>query len=115
MKNTLYISVFILFAMAFAGCEKKYDWVGEFEKVDGTKSYLKIIHASTSFSQVHSMPETFHVLVNEQKITSGFLTYNSLFPFSVNATTNSITASYAAIEPGNNTIRLTVPGYNRPD
>lgn len=115
MKNTLYISVFILFAAALAGCEKKYDWVNEYQQVDGSKAYLKVVHASPSFRLIHNMPDTFHVLVNDKKITSTILTYNSLFPFSVNATTNSITASYAAIEPGSNTVRLTYPGWNRPD
>jgi hypothetical protein len=115
MKNKLNIFVLSAIILAFMACEKKYDWVGEQELVNGSKSYIKFVHASPSFRIIHGAQDTFNINVNGKKINSAALTYNGMWPFSVNATTNSITATYAAVEPGPNTIRLVVPGVNYRD
>lgn len=115
MKNTLNILALSAIVLAFTACEKKYDEVAQQDMMDNTKAYLKFIHASPSFRLIHDAQDTFHVFVNDQKITSSALTYNGVWPFTVNSSTNSITATYAMVEPGTNTIRLTIPGKDKPD
>lgn len=115
MKNTLNILALSVIVLAIAACEKKYDWVAQQDLMDDTKAYLKFVHASPSFKLIHGAPDTFQIFVNDKKLTSGNLTYNSVWPFTVNSSTNSISATYAMLEPGMNTIRLTAPGKDNPD
>lgn len=115
MKNTLNILALSAIVLVFAACEKKYDWVAQQDLMDNTKAYFKFIHASPSFRLIHDAQDTFHVYVNDKKITSAPLTYNGMWPFSVNSSTTSISATYAMVEPGTNTIRLTIPGKDTPD
>jgi hypothetical protein len=115
MKNTLNILALSAMVVALWSCKKKYDWVAQQDLMDNSKAYFKFVHASPSFRLIHGAPDTFHIYVNDKKITNTPLTYIGMWPFSVNATTNSITATYAQLNPGPNTIRLTTPGKDNPD
>lgn len=110
MKYKLYSILAASLAIATVSCEKKFEGLLKADPINTSKAYLKIVHASPGFRAVHNMPDSFNVFVNGVKINSTFLTYNGMWPFSVNTTTNSTTATYAAVEPGTNTIKLSVPG-----
>jgi len=110
-----YIFFSIVSATLIAGsfsCNKHYDKVMKDDPVGTTKAYIKIVHASPNFRTIHNQPDTFNVYVNNARITSGILTYNAMFPFGVNTTTNSFTTTYAAVDPGTTSIRLSLPGKN---
>lgn len=110
MKYKLYSLLAASLAIAAVSCDKKFEGLLKAETINSSKAYLKILHASPNFRAVHNMADSFNIFVNGAKINSTFLTYNGMWPFSVNATTNSFTGSYAAVEPGMRTIKLSVPG-----
>lgn len=110
MKYKIYSLLAASLAIATVSCDKKFEGLLKAEQINTSKAYLKIVHASPSFRAIHNAPDSFNIFVNGKKINSTFLTYNGMWPFSVNATTNSTAATYAAVEPGTNTIKLSVPG-----
>jgi hypothetical protein len=115
MKHTLYSIMAAFLVLGSFSCKKKADLAAAIEPVNTSKSYLKVIHSSPSFRLIHNQPDTFNVFVNNQKINATTLSYDGIFPFSVNSTTNSFTATYAAVEPGASNIRLALPGKANPD
>lgn len=115
MKNTLNLLALSAIVLAFTACKKKYDWVAQQDMMDNTKAYFKFVHASPSFRLIHGTQDTFHVYVNNKKITSAPLSFNGMWPYAVNASTTNITATYTMVEAGANTIRLAIPGKTTPD
>lgn len=110
MKYKLYSILGLLALIATVSCEKKYDKVMTDIPYSTSKAYIKFVHASPSFRAIHNKPDTFNVFINGAKINSGALSFNGIWPFSVNSSTTSNTATYAAVEPGMSNIKLSVPG-----
>jgi hypothetical protein len=105
MKNIFYLSIAVVVFFA-SSCKRNYDYVATYLKADSSLAYLKIIHASPSFRQVFNKQDSFNVYVDNHKVNSSFLTFNSLYPFSVNQTTNSISSTYFTVAPGQKEIKL---------
>ena len=101
--------------VALTACKRDYAGVANYATSDSSVAYLKIIHASPNFRQIFGMRDTFNVFVGGQKITNTALSFNAIWPFSVNSSTSSITATYAAVMPGQQTIKLSIPGITNPD
>jgi Domain of unknown function (DUF4397) len=117
MRKRLIYTLATSCLICMMACEKKLDMVGDYEPAGANSSsaYLKIIHAAPNFRAIFNAQDTFNVFVNNTKLTPAPLTYNGRFPFSVNATTNTITATYAAVPAGDLQIRLSNPGLDLSD
>ena len=112
----IFIVLISAVSLGISSCEKKLDMVAEYDtNADNSKAFLKFVHASPNFRQIWNTRDSFNLFVNDVKLNTTNLTYNSLFPYSVNASTTSITATYAAVPSGNVRIKLSNPGGNSPD
>jgi hypothetical protein len=109
-KITQYISLFAAAIIVFAACKKEPVYTAAFESAED-KAFLRVVQASPNFRQVFSLPDSFNVYVNGNKINSPFLTYGSVTP---QTTTNF---GYVAVEPGLQQVKLSVHGFTsiKPD
>lgn len=101
--------------MALSACKRDYAGIANYAPMDSSVAYLKIVHASPNFRQLFNARDSFNVFVGSTKITNTFLTFNSVWPFVVNSSTTSITATYASVPAGQQSIRLSIPGVVNPD
>lgn len=108
-------SISFICVLLLSACKRDYKGIANYTPQDSSMAYLKIVHASPNFRQVFNTKDTFNVFVGGQKINGTALTYNSVWPFSVNSSTTNITATYAAVAAGQNQIRLSVPGVATTD
>jgi hypothetical protein len=113
MKYILSFSSICL--LLLSACKRDYKGIAGYSPLDSSMAYLKIVHASPNFRQVFNTRDTFNVFVGGQKINATALTYNGIWPLSVNSSTTSITATYAAVAAGQSQVRLSVPGATNPD
>ena len=116
MQKILFFVFVSAVCIGISSCEKKLDVVAEYDtNADNTKAFLKFVHASPNFRQIWNTRDSLNLFVNDVKLNTTNLTYNSIFPFSVNSSTTSITATYAAVPAGNVRIKLSNPGATSPD
>ena len=116
MKKIIVLIYVVAAVLALSSCRRTLDVVAEYDvNSNKDKAFLKVIHASPNFRKVWNTRDSFNILVNGTKINSSIITYNSLFPFSVNSTTNSIIATYASVPAGAASIKLTNPGATSVD
>lgn len=114
MKFKLSISFAFLLVVLIA-CKRDISGIAEFSKVDSSLAYIKIIDVAPNFRTIYGGRDSVNVFANDVKINATALSFNSIYPFAVNSTTNSITATYAAVQPGEQKFRLSVPGVINPD
>ncbi len=106
-KNiALITTLIIIFSGLMWSCKRDLELIAPVS-LTGGYAYLKIADYSTSFRQVVNKSDSFNVYVGDTKVNSSFLTYGSIFP--------SVTNPYAAVPPGQQTIRITVNGVLNPD
>jgi hypothetical protein len=113
MKRNILITLLVVLTMGlFWSCKKDLALVNSVSKPDGL-SFIKIIHASPNFRQVYKGSDSFNVYMNGTKLNAPFLTYTP----STSSTNAFPTATnlYAAVAPGQQSIRLTVNGVLTPD
>ena len=120
MKKYSIYSIIIVAAacITVSACKRDFIIKTGFTTADSSLAYVKIVDASPYFRQVTGAADSFNVFFNGAKVNSPFITYNSLFPISVNASGtagNLITNTYLAIAPGQQTIKLSVAGVVNPD
>ncbi|RYY11725.1 MAG: hypothetical protein EOO04_34740, partial [Chitinophagaceae bacterium] len=86
MKRLLSAIIVLFGVMAMSSCKRTLDVVGDYDvNADNSKAFLKFVHASPNFRKIWNTRDTFNLLVNNTKINSSILTYNGIFPFTVNA------------------------------
>jgi len=118
-KYSLYSIIIVAAAfMTISACKRDFIIKTGFITADSSLAYVKIVDAAPYFRQVTGAADSFNVFFNGAKVNSPFMTFNSLFPISVNSSGtagNLITNSYLAIAPGQQTIKLSVAGVVNPD
>jgi hypothetical protein len=108
MKNSIAI---IITLIILTSCKRDYIRVADYNIPPGN-AYLRIIHASPSFSSIFNVPDTFNVSVGGQKITTYLpggapvLTYNNIYPNS------SISNGYTVVPSGEQEVKLSIGVYN---
>lgn len=108
-------------------CKKSFYGNAEYESLDSTHAYIKIVHVSPNFSKIFATPDdSVQVSLDESILNttpisftgtsttvSGYKTqFNGMYPYAVslNATTNANT--YAMVAPGAKTVNLLNHGTN---
>jgi hypothetical protein len=112
-KNKLAAIILCISLTAYYSCKRDYTMKSPASITQG-KSFLRIIDAAPNFRKIFNAPDSFNVLVNDNKITAYTpgtainMTFGSTYP---TAATNY---GYVAVDPGTNIIKLTL-GITNPD
>lgn len=110
MKKLLsYTALLATGLLVFASCEKQTDRIADYTTTESS-SFIRVIHASPSFRQVFTAPDSIHLYLNNAKVNGAQLTYGGVFPAS--STTGF---GYIAVPAGLQNVKLTVAGRVNPD
>lgn len=104
--------------ITISACKRDFIIINNPTIADSSFAYVKLVDASPYFRQVTGAADSFNVFFNGVKVNGPALSYNSLFPISINSSstaTNLIVNSYFAVAPGTQTIKLSVAGVVNPD
>ena len=101
MKKNIFLIAslsLVMFMLWTSSCKKNFSKDAQYTLLDSSMAYLKVVHA---------------VYVNTTKLTGTPLSFNSLFPLGYSAISGG--TSYAAVQPGAQQIRLSIPGISTVD
>ncbi|MET0300098.1 MAG: DUF4397 domain-containing protein [Flavitalea sp.] len=116
MSKYIFVLLMVAGSVWIGSCKKPLDVVGEYDiNSNNTSAYLKFIHASPNFRSIWNTADTLNLFVNNTRLNSTSLSYGAIFPFSVNASTSTISATYAMVPAGAVQIKLSVPGAENSD
>ena len=120
MKKYSLFSIIIVAAtfITLSACKRDFIIKTTPTIADSSFAYLKLVDIAPYFRQVTGAADSINVFINGVKLNGPALSYNSLFPISINVSstaTNLIVNSYLAVTPGQQTIKLSVAGVVNPD
>jgi len=107
-KYISFLTLTALVAGMVLSCKREYPVAAGYTGVSSA-AFIKIIHASPNFRAIFHVPDSLNVYTGATKINGPLLKYGGAFP------TNGGNGGYLAVDPGNQSIRLTVSTASAPD
>ncbi len=107
-----YLIIFLIGSVLLVACKRDYNGIATYQPADSSLAYLKFVHASPNFRQIFGTRDSFNIYIGSQKLNGTLLSYNAVYPFSVNSSTTTISATYSAVPAGAQTIKFSIPGVN---